>query len=838
MKISLNWIKEYADIDISIDELTQKIGAQLGEIEEVVHLGKQYEGIVVAKVIECIDHPNADRLKVCKIDDGKTAKNVDRDKDGLVKVVCGAPNVRGGMLVAWLPPGATVPATFDKDPFVLEQREVRGEVSNGMLASANELAINDDHNGLLEIEKEAKPGEKFSEVYGLDDYIIDIENKMFTHRPDCFGLLGIAREIAGIQHKKFESPKWYLEPAKNSGQQNSGAELPLGVKNEIPKLAPRFMAVAISDVSVHPSTAYNQTYLSKVGIRPVNNIVDLTNYMMYLTGQPMHAYDYDKVKAKSGKTPTLVVRQPKKGEKLKVLGGKTIEPKPEDIMIATDKELIGFGGVIGGADTEVDENTTNIILECANFDLYTIRRTSMAHGLFTDAVTRFSKGQSSLQTDRVLAKALELMVAGSEAKQAGPVIDNNHLGKTKTARGVTSGQPINMRVDFINKRLGLKLSAEQIAKLLRNVEFDVKIRSMELSLKAPFWRTDIEIPEDVVEEVGRLYGYDHLPLELPGKKMTPSVIDEELQTKQRVRSKLASLGGNELLNYSFVHGNLLDKTGQDKSLAFQVKNALSPDLQYYRLSLTPSLLEKVAPNLKAGYDSFALFEIGKVHAKSETGEDGLPVELGRVGLVVASGKKSSINADYYLAKHYLKQLYPKSAELACQPLGDTVLDKHKAASQMLAPYEQKRSAVVFVDGKVVGVVGEFKPEVSDKLKLPGKTAGFEVFLSSLSGPRTSGYQPISKYPHVEQDISLRTDAKKSHAEIKMALVESLEKFSPQDVAIEVSCIDIFQKEESRKQTAFRVRASSHERTLTTKVVSLMLDKTAEELQTKIKAEQV
>jgi phenylalanyl-tRNA synthetase beta chain len=794
MKISFNWIKEYTNVDISVDELAQKIGAQLGEIEEIVHLGKQYEGIVVAKVIECIDHPNADRLKVCKIDDGKTVKNADRDKNGLVKVVCGAPNVREGMLVAWLPPGVTVPTTFGKDPFVLEQREVRGEISNGMLASANELAINDDHNGLLEIEKAANPGDEFSKVYGLDDYIIDIENKMFTHRPDCFGLLGIAREIAGVQHKQFKSPEWYLHPAKSGDQQKSGAELPLGVKNEIPNLTPRFMAVTISDVSVHPSTAYNQTYLSKVGIRPVNNIVDLTNYMMYLTGQPMHAYDYDKVKAKSGKIPTLMIRHPKKGEKLKILGGKTVEPKPEDIMIATDKELIGFGGVIGGADTEVDENTTNIILECANFDLYTVRRTSMAHGLFTDAVTRFSKGQSLLQTDRVLAKALELMVAGSEAKQAGPVIDNKHLDETKTMGGTAPNQPVNLSAKFINARLGLKLSEKEIIKLLKNVELDAHTALGEICVTPPFWRTDIEIPEDVVEEVGRLYGYDHLPLELPGKKMNPSVIDEELRTKQLIRSKLASLGANELLNYSFVHGNLLDKTRQDKDLAFQVKNALSPDLQYYRLSLTPSLLEKVATNLKAGYDSFALFEIGKVHTKSELGDDGLPVELGRVGLVVATGKKTSLKADYYLAKHYLEQLYPKSAQVTYQPLGDTVLDKHKAASQMLAPYEQKRSAVVFVDGKVVGVVGEFKPEVSDRLKLPAATAGFEVFFSSLRQTAGSDYQPISKYPHSEQDICLRTAQKLSYATIQQALEASLAKHSPTDVDIAVSCIDIFQKD--------------------------------------------
>jgi phenylalanyl-tRNA synthetase beta chain len=832
MKVSLNWLREYVDVDADVDELVRKIGAQLGEVEEVVHLGKKYEGALIAKVVERKDHPNADRLSVCKIDVGRSQKTV--------QVVCGAPNVREGMLVVWLPPGTTVPSTFDKEPFVLEAREVRGETSNGMLASSRELAISDAHEGIMEVEIEAKPGQSFALVYGLDDYVIDIENKMFTHRPDCFGLLGVAREVAGIMGRKFQSPDWYLR-ANSKLQTPNSKELPLEVRNELPKLAPRFMAVAVSGASVHPSTFYNQTYLSKVGIKPINNIVDLTNYMMYLTGQPMHAYDYDKVAALSAqskeqgagsneKAARMVIRHPQKGEKLKVLGGKVIEPKRDDIMIAAGKELIGFGGVIGGEDTQVDEGTTNIILECANFDLYAVRKTAMEHGLFTDAVTRFSKGQSPLQTDRVLARALQLALEGPAAKQASEVIDS---------KSIRTPAKDSLIVDpsFINRRLGLKLPGQEIAQLLRNVEFTVKTKGSKLVLKAPFWRTDIEIPEDVVEEVGRLYGYDHLPLQLPSKKMSPSVVDDELRAKAAIRSRLSSLGANEVLSYSFVHGDLFDKTGQDNKQAFQVKNALSPDLQYYRLSLAPSLLEKVHPNLKAGYSEFALFEIGKVHSKSEVDEDGLPREMGRAGLVIAGGKKSKTKPDYFLAKHYLEQLYPRASEITYQKPGGTALDKHKMASQMLAPYEPKRSAVVFVDGKPAGVVGEYRQAVVEALKLPVRTAGFEVFLSSLS-KRTSGYRPISKYPRAGQDISLRTDAKLTYAKIKMALEEALEKYSPQDVDVEVHCIDIFQKDKARKQTAFRINASSYERTLTAKVISLMLDKAADELERSIKAERV
>ncbi len=315
-------------------------------------------------------------------------------------------------------------------------------------------------------------------------------------------------------------------------------------------------------------------------------------------------------------TATIVIRKPNKDEKLKLLNGKEIEPRKEAIMIATDKQLIGVGGVMGGSDTEVDENTKNIILECASFDMYSIRRTSMEHGLFTDAVTRFTKGQSSLQCGVVLAKIVDEIHQYADGKVASKMIDDK--------RNVKPLDPVKVNAHFINQRLGVDLSAADIKKLLENVEFKVDANNDELTISAPFWRTDIEIPEDIVEEVGRLYGYDKLPLDLPKRDLTPAAKDPSLALKSQIRAKLSKSGANEVLTYSFVHGDLLDKVGQDKKNAFQVANALSPDLQYYRLSLAPSLLEKVHPNIKAGYDEFALFELGKAHiaGKEETGPAG------------------------------------------------------------------------------------------------------------------------------------------------------------------------------------------------------------------------
>src|SRR6266550_3157939 len=296
MKISVEKLKQLgaSELDGPIDDLVQKIGAQLGAVEEVIDLGQRYQGVLAAKVVSCTDHPNADRLHICKIDDGGRAEGVARDQDGHVQVVCGAPNVREGLTVAWLPPGTTIPSTHGKEPFVLEAREFRGVLSNGMLASAKELGISDDHEGILEIEEDVAPGTPLAEVYKLNDHIIDVENKMFTHRPDCFGLLGIAREVNGIRQLPYTSPDWYGAGTGNL-EFGTGEELALVVRNELPELVKCFVAVPMSNVSVKPSPAWLQSELMRLGMRPINNIVDLTNYYMVLTGQPLHAYDYDKV---------------------------------------------------------------------------------------------------------------------------------------------------------------------------------------------------------------------------------------------------------------------------------------------------------------------------------------------------------------------------------------------------------------------------------------------------------------------------------------------------------------------------------------------------------------
>jgi phenylalanyl-tRNA synthetase beta chain len=848
MKISLNSLvrlnQQYAGganpLQDGIDALAAKIGSQLGGIEEILPIGHKYDGVVIVRVVTCEQHPNADRLHVCMIDDGGVTAGVARDDNGLVQVVCGAPNVTTDATVAWLPPGATVPSSYGSDPFVLEARELRGVVSNGMLASPKELGLGDSHEGLLLFEDDESaiaPGTMFADRYGLrGDVVVDIENKMFTHRPDCFGWLGVAREIAGIQRQAFTSPDWYRSNADTP--QPVEPALPLEVHNELPDLVPRFTAVTMSGVHIGPSPVWLQVELSRVGLRPINNIVDLTNYYMLLTGQPLHAYDYDKVLAGDAGAAhaTLVVRGPQTDEKLTLLNGKEITPRPEAILIASATQAIGLGGVMGGASTEVDSTTRNIILECASFNMYSIRRTSMAHGLFSDAVTRFTKGQSPLQNRAVLAKIIDDIMRICGGQVASSVIDDNHVAPEAIERNALYPD-VTVSAEFINDRLGLDLTSDDMARLLTNVEFAVRIEGENLAVRAPFWRTDIEIAEDIVEEVGRIYGYDKLPLVLPKRAIMPAVRDEMLETKTHIRQLLSRAGASEVLSYSFVHGNLLDKVTQDKTMAYKLSNALSPDLQYYRLSLTPSLLDKVNANIKAGYDAFALFEIGKVHSRTETDAYGLPQEFGRLSLVFAADAKRAASAyagsAYYQARKYLMTLFDQTS-LRFVPLSEIAADHadyadHKLFQQMIAPFDMQRSALVYAGTDLVGVVGEYKTSVHKAMKLPVFCAGFEIFLSALRQTNAPPYVGLPRFPKVTQDITLRVAASVSYGQLYDAVWKVLRPKDTDDILASLTPLGIYQPPESveYKNITLRYVVASYKKTMTDSEVSDMLDRAAQ-----------
>ena len=832
MKVSLNTIKQYINFELPpVDELVARINAQLGGVEAVTDLGVKYQDAVIVKVVSAEQHPNADRLRVCLVDDGGIVADVPRDEHGYVQVVCGAPNAREGIFAVWLPPKSTVPASFDEaEPFVLDARPLRGVLSQGMLAAGDELAINSDHNGIIEIDPnewkpgdvEIKPGQSFAAVYGLDDTIIDIENKMFTHRPDCFGQLGVAREIAGIFGEQFTSPEWYAA----SPEFGSGEGLPIEVYNDAPEKVPRFMAVAIKDVTVKPSPLWLQCELVRLGGKSINNIVDVTNYIMLLTAQPVHAYDYDKIRGHK-----LGARMAQTGETAMLLNGKTYELGEDDIVIADGEGVIGLAGIMGGGNSEVSNDTKNIVLEVATFDMYAVRKSSMRHGVFTDALTRFNKGQSPLQNPHVLHALVKSIYDVAGGEQASRVFDESRAGDA-VGLGFPMGGPEAIEIGFINDRLGLELSADETVTLLKNVEVDAYTKTdadvPTMFYWAPFWRMDIEVSEDVVEEVGRLYGFDKLPRELPQRSAKPATENANRALKQSVREILARAGANEVLTYSFVHENVLKKAEQDANDAYRLGNALSPDLQYYRLSVTPSLLDKIHPNSKAGYDQFALFEIGKAHSKSAGIDgEGLPFEQERIAL--AFGAKKASGAPYYQAKELLEYLAKQlGVELVFRPLSE-------GDAALVAPFEPKRSANVYTaTGVLLGVIGEYKASVVRSFKLP-VVAGFELLADALlqaTQYATTAYRPLSRFPGTERDICFQVAPEVTYAALARAAGDAT---NDSELTIAVEPLDIYQPADGGfKNITLRFKLVAQDHTLeadevakvTQRIVSLVSEQTA------------
>lgn len=811
MIISVNWLKKFTRIESSIDELATLIGARLVEIESVENLSEKYQGVVVAKVVECAPLEGSDHLNVTKLDDGGVVTDVERDENGLVQVVCGAPNVRVGLLVAWLPPNSVVPDTFnDTESFVLGAKPLRGVMSNGMLASARELALYDDHTGILEIDKEAAPGSSFAELYELNDYLLDIENKSLTHRPDAFGVIGFAREVAGIQGLPFETPQW-LEVLDTALENDGSLDAP-AITIEDASLSDRFEALVLTGVNEQAMSPIQlQTYLARSGVRPINASVDVSNYLMLLTGQPSHTYDYDKLKAIAGDDFTVRVRLAHQGEKLVLLDGKEVELDASDIVIAAGETAVGLAGIMGGQSTMVDDTTKSVLLEVATFDLYHMRSSQMRHGIFSDAVTRFTKGIPAPLGRPVVTEAARMLQAYTGARVASAIVEDYP--------GVRDPITVSMSSAQINNTLGTQFSAEDISDLLSNVGFTVSFDGLQATVAVPYWRQDIHIAEDLIEEVGRLAGFDSINLTLPRRDFVavgPSDFDKLRST---LRKSLVRAGANEVLTYSFVHGDMLKKAGQSPDNAYRIVNSISPDLQYYRQSLTPSLLTHVFPNVKAGVNSFALFEANKVHQKSDgMTDENVPVERDRVALVVADAKAKGVA--YYSAKHLLE--YTLSV-LGVTPAYRPLPDEPDAT---YAPFEPKRSALV-IDSKTqatLGIVGEYKKSVQKAFKLPEFTAGFEInpreVLESVKAVGVQ-YRPLSKYPGTERDVCFQVAQAVPYEAIATTAQAVL---SETGLITSLNPLDLYQPDEGdTKNITVRIGLTSYDKTMTNDEVTGIID---------------
>lgn len=806
MIVSLNWLRKFTDIDMPVDELVKLIGARLVEIESIVDLGEKYKDTLIVKVIEAKKLEGSDHLNVTKIDDGRVTNDIERDEKGFIQVVCGAPNVRAEQLVVWLPPNSIVPETFGQDePFVLGTRKLLGTTSNGMIASARELDLYDEHKGILEITEDVKPGTLFKTTYELDDFVLDIENKSLTHRPDCFSMVGFAREVAAISGRQFQTPKWLMDLSPDFGVVESG-KVDLHVAIDDVELSSRYTAIVMSGADGNKqSPILIQTYLSRIGMRPINAVVDVTNYLMMLTGQPLHAFDYDKLVKVAGGKAEIHVRAGRDKETLELLDGRLIELSEDDIVIAAGETPVALAGAMGGANTEIDENTKNIVIESATFNLYNLRATQMRHGIFSEAITRFTKGQPADQAVPVLFEATRLMKEWAGAHIVSDVCD--------TYPGKLDQQIIKVSQSLINETLGSNYDMSKITDSLLHSEFDINVEApYTIVVKPPYWRADIHIPEDIVEEVGRLNGFDNIPPTLPTRDFTavePNTFDV---FRSRLRKILIRCGANEVLTYSFVHGNVLEKAGQDISNSYRLVNSISPGLQYYRQTLTPSLLDLVHPNIKQGFDSFALFEINKTHSKKDgLNDEKVPIESEMISLILAN-KNMRDKAAYYQAKRILDYLLNVlGVKVKYEPI-ETDIDSPAAK-----PFEYRRSAKVIDEqsGELIGLIGEYKKSVLKNFKLPEYTAGFELnsaTLFDLFSKLKPSYKPLSRYPSSERDVCFQVDENVMFSQIIDSTINALQTDKYDAV---VMPIDIYKPAEGKtKNITIRIKLTASDHTLT------------------------
>ncbi len=807
MLVSLNEIKKLVQIpsEVSTDELVKLIGSRLVEVEGTIDLAKKYKGIKIVEVVECEAIPET-HLHLCQINAG-TGSNI--------QVVCGAPNVRKGMLAVWLQPGCIVPQTYAKENFELGVRKMRGYESNGMLAGLDEIDLGDDHSGIVEIDPNfAQAGDDFAEKFELNDVVLDIENKSLTHRPDTFGLIGFAREVAGILGLQFNEPtvkfgKEEISTTLSADWLGNNKSENISIEIEDEKLCPRY-SVAVFDVKkaglsnaleAENYLTLNDVFLAKAGMRKVSKIVDATNVTMLKTSQPLHAFDYDKfVKVGGTEKPEIVVRAAKKGEKLVLLDGKEIElVEGDDIVICSKDTPVALAGAMGGESTEIDENTERVILESATFSLFNERKMQMAHGIFSEAITRFTKGQPKSGTVPAIAWCASMLLND-------PAEIEDFADELMSA---DEQEAIAVSVSDINALLGTAYTRDEIAETLSNVQFTVEGDEEKLEVTAPIWRTDIHIKEDVIEEVGRLRGYDNIPHNLPLRPFIGADKNPMFELKRELRGILSDrLNANEVLTYSFVSKDLQEKVGEDFAESYEIVNSISPELQCFRQSITPSLIDKMYENIRAGHKEFALYEFNQVtNKKLGLTEEKVPEIENHVAFVST--------ADFYYAKAALLEM------------GKRLHVEFKLEENNVAefPYFEKvRSAKVTLNGETVGVVGEIKQRVLKNFKVK-MAAGFELNLDDIvNAPRNiHANLKLSKFPFVERDLTLKVASDKKYAELEEAIFSVFE--AQENFVYEIKPVSIYQGEDkTTKNVSFHISFSSTEKTLEANEISDIMEK--------------
>lgn len=827
MKTSINLLKQYGNIDASDEKIIQLVKDHIGEVESTHDIGEEYKNITIAQVVEKETHPDSEKLGVYKIDIGG---------DNHIQVVAGDRELPIGAKVAYLAPGATVPSSVNSQekPFVIKAIKLRGVESHGMLGSARELNIGNDHNRVLILEDDAPVGEPFAEYYDLNDVTLEIENKALTNRGDLFGILGLSRELTAITGNPFTSPTWYN--GQNNIEEPNGRTLPIKVINDAEITCPRYCAVVLENVTIKESPVWLKSALIKSGIRPINNMVDITNYISILFGQPLHAFDYDKIinnDEHSNGEAIVNIRMAKNNESMLGLDDKTYTLDDSVMVIADSLHPIAIAGIIGGQNTEVDSNTTRVILEAANFEKTSIRRTSMKLGIFTDAATRFKRALDLNHCMSALSRAIDLGKELTGSSIASRIID--------IKQPIPENKNISLDLNRLNTHLGLSLTKATVKNILTNLEYKIIEESdTSLIVEVPSWRPDVSIREDIHEDIGRVYGFNNIPLVLPEKQIDTKRKNKIFEMKKSIRQILSGMGGYETLNYSFVDSNLLKRCNLSPDSAFKLKNPLSPELSLMRTSLLPSLLLKGQENIQRGFENFMLYELNIFHNNSSFDQDNLPEENWYLSAIITERNKTELDGSpYYTAKYYLERLLNAIGRenITYDLVADHLeMELPTEIRNVLPMFDPNTSAIVSFNEVHLGIIGELKEEIKGNFKLPPHSAGWEINITELSNivekAKTHKETPI--YPFIKEDICFEIDKGVKYSDIETDIKRIV---NNSKLMGRVECLDIYSSKElvGKKRITYRIVISHYEKTLSEKDIQIIKKQIEESISKKYNA---
>ncbi|MBD3327970.1 phenylalanine--tRNA ligase subunit beta [Candidatus Peregrinibacteria bacterium] len=778
MKISLKWLREFTDIpEMEPEELGKIFTLRTAEVEHVIDQKKSFENMVIGKVESVEKHPDADKLIVTKT-------NI---SDKTVQIVCGAPNVKENMLVPIALPGSYVRWHGEGDLIKLEKAKIRGVESFGMICAGEEIGLEPDPEGIVDLSHlNVEAGTPLAEALGMDDIIIDIDNKSLTHRPDLWGHYGIAREMAAIF-------KTELKPFKTNVSYPAADESELKIEVKNPDLCPRYTGVKITDVKIESSPKWLQQRLLSIGHGTYNNIVDATNLVMEELGQPLHAFDAAKIKG------GIVVRRANKDEKMTALDGTETKLQNENLVIADYEKPVALAGIIGGEHSKVDESTTELILEAANFAPANVRRTSTELGIRTDSVQRFEKSLDPNLPSKAMDRLCELILKLCPgAKIVSTKKDVKNFDESPTL--------VTIDLNRINSKIGADVPKEQVIDILTRLEFSIiKNDSNLVSVEVPSFRAtkDVSLEDDLTEEIARLYGYENIEPVLPDQPIKIPEENIERKLKHYARQILSKgLGFNEVYQYSFYGKQDIENCLLPEELHIKVDNYLSEDQTHMRISLIPNLLKVVGKNISFE-DKINIYEIGHTY---EDLQEYFPKEEKKICGIIAANAKKYRGTPFYEAKGALESL------LSFYNFDD--LELRKGESLCTYAHPNKYGAYYDKQGTEIARVFELHPLVAKKYNLDKvKIAAFEVNFTALAanGWADSNYEPVSKYPSITFDVSVVIDK-----QVEVGQIMDQIKKSDRELIKEIVLFDLYEGENipvNKKSCAFTITLQANDRTL-------------------------